>query len=563
MSQPRQKLKSWEVLLVVLSLLLLSGSAFVYLNHIPLRKYLFGINDGSSASGQQVGELSTSQGTVRRQTKTNAQFDLLNQKMELFLDDTVMTGPDSTARILLDDGGTLELSPNSMVRLNFDSKFSLTGVSRVPVIEILSGTVQAQAASQDIVVQKKNEPSRIVKATTTVAPPPRPKLAVRPTPQATVAQQAPRPVITPRALPALPVVPPSVPAVPAVPAVTPSVPAVSAPLAVLTPSPSPSPLAQISATPSVTPSAVPDASFELVQLQPRNGAKLTLPTGTRILELKQELKWKVVPDQPVQVIVTGKSQILKETVTAVEGLAGVSATLKAPGSYQWELLKPDGSAWPGDRKYQNSFTVSPDFQGIEILPPLVGGEAVISNQFEGRHLNDFDVMLRWKPYKNVKSYSIRISNSARKLLIEKNVDGEQYSFNKKRVYLEELYYVVTAKLKEGFVVHSKEEKFFFNFKSPRPTYPFSQATVSASAKAKGQQQAGVLFTWQKTNFTESYEFEIASDADFTSDIIRKVTPANFIVMKDLKPGRYFWRVFSVSNGLKSPAGTGFQITVTP
>ena len=206
--------------------------------------------------------------------------------------------------------------------------------------------------------------------------------------------------------------------------------------------------------------------------------------------------------------------------------------------------------------------MSPEIEAIKLLPPLIGGRDSNTNKYSGKLLQEFDVALRWEPYPGVRKYLITIFDKYKKMILKKSVDGSTYSFNKKKVYVGEIYYTVSGETTNGFKMHSPIRPFIFNFLSPELTNPLNQTSVKTAHIEKTG--VGVLFTWQKTNFTESYELELASDATFSNVIKRQGTTGNFLLISGIRPGQYWWRVRSIAVGeLKSTPGVPFKITVLP
>jgi hypothetical protein len=71
----------------------------------------------------------------------------------------------------------------------------------------------------------------------------------------------------------------------------------------------------------------------------------------------------------------------------------------------------------------------------------------------------------------------------------------------------------------------------------------------------------VLITWQKTNFTDFYELELAQDAAFAKIITKEKLRDNFYVYRSPVPGKYWWRVRGSSGTTMSPESAPLQFTV--
>ena len=72
----------------------------------------------------------------------------------------------------------------------------------------------------------------------------------------------------------------------------------------------------------------------------------------------------------------------------------------------------------------------------------------------------------------------------------------------------------------------------------------------------------ILLTWQKTNFTDFYQIEIARDAGFSSIFKRVDLKENFYVLKSPPSGTYYWRVRSSAKSAFSAPSEVYSLSVT-
>ena len=484
--------------------LLLVGSVGLYFSGFSLKSMLFGI---SSESGDKVGVVKSVSGKLKRQPKDSLEFLDASVDSDLYNEDTAMTGPDDHATIELFDGSSLEMDPGSLVRLSFEKVEGQAGIERRLLVDIVAGNVRGDVT--------------------------RPKLLLR-----KGGQTISRPV-----------------AAPATPGVEP----------VAVPSPDVSPVAEISPTPEPSPTPEGLKAEDLKLTQPKAGQVLTIPAGQKS-PLKQPFVFESPsrPSAEIQMVLKNAEgkEILQKTVTATDGRGGLLATFEKPGKYTLELRNPDGS--PIGEGSSTSFRVAPEFVGIDIEPPLVGGEIVDSNKFNGKRLQDFEVTLRWKPIDGVEQYRVTVKNKDGIEVLNQKVRGRSLVLAKGKVSTEAMTYQIRADLLSGYVATSKKENFLFNFASPAQTLPQDGAVVSLG-DPEVMKQNGIFFSWQRTTFTLAYEFEIALDPKF-ANVMKKITlkqQDNFLVFRNMKPRDYWWRVRAVSGDLKSPPGQGFKITVTP
>ena len=98
--------------------------------------------------------------------------------------------------------------------------------------------------------------------------------------------------------------------------------------------------------------------------------------------------------------------------------------------------------------------------------------------------------------------------------------------------------------KNGFKAISKEYPFSFEYLPPTLTSPEKNKTISLQS-FKGSQKK-IFFTWSKTNYAQSYEFQYSEDEDFGDIIITKKLKDNFFVLTNPQEGTFYWRVKSIA-----------------
>lgn len=508
-----------KVIGIIFLMALLFGVIGVYLSGGSLKSLLLGL---TSEEGEKVGVVKAVTGQLKRQPKDSLEFLEAQTNADLFNDDTVMTGPSDRSTIELFDGSVLELEPGSLIRLSFEKEAGVTGIQRRVLVDIVAGNVKGDMSRPKLVVRRGGKPV------------PKPTPFVTPTSESTPLPSA------------LPLPPPS-------PSPSPSP----------EPSPSPSPSPIPSPSPSPTPVGIKPSEIRITQ--PGAGQVFVLPIG-QTPPLKQALIFEAPTLPSVQVLMLLRNaqgkEVLRKTVKANKGRGGLLANFERPGNYQVELLNVNGKKI--GRGIQNAFSVRGEYEGLEIEPPLVGGEAVDSNKYSGKRLKEFDVVLRWKPIAGVEKYHVLVADRAGKVLVDETTAGSTYAFPKGKIYTDPITYQIRAEFPNGYAANSKKENFLFNFNPPTPTLPVDGQSISVS-DPEVIKQNGVLFSWQRTTFTESYEFEISADSEF-SKILKRVPVKqadNFLVFRNLKPATYWWRVRAISGAMKSTPSSGFKMTVTP
>jgi hypothetical protein len=475
------------------AILLFAGSFYLYVTDYPLRRLLFNIDD--EGHGHPVGRVSLLQGGLRRQFSGEAEFKGIDRDESLYDEDTLVTGPDSTATLVLDDGSTIELAPNTMVRLHFLTRLTLGGISRAASVDVVAGDIKNKGSDDTrLVVHKAARPIVVAKVIPVPKPPP--------------------PPIDPEQLIAV-------------------------------------------------------KKVDLIA--PRQGTQLALDKGTQVLEKPVSFTWHVTPpNRAVEVTLfklasrapgAPRTEVFRQVVADKDGQGTVDWKLSSPGYYEWQLRDSKGKPIPGARRSSALFWLDPDFEGIDPLEPLVGGEALSSSKLNGRQLKNFDITLRWKPFPGADKYriAIRTRPTDPRPVLEKTVAQPQYLFNKNKVYNGEIYYQIQSSLRSGFVAHSPVKPFVFSFLAPVPVTPLNHARISADELAN--EGDSVLITWQKTNFTDYYDLEIAKDPDFKAMAVKERLKENFYVFRSPPPARYYWRVRSSTQQVISPYSTAYDLEI--
>jgi hypothetical protein len=527
-------LRKWELVLVISGALLFVSSSVFYFGGISLRKYALGWEDDEVA--QPVGKLAGRKGSVRRQTQLQSDFDSIEGGSTLYNFDTLVTGPDSGATVQLDDGGTIDLGPSTMVKLAFERRLALGGISRAATVEVVTGRVTGQARSRKITLKSRVETVAVSSETRgamrAFVEPPKPILASLPPPA-----PSPRPV---------------------------------APLPASAPSPSPRSDPRPSPNPSPGPSPSPQpaqVSKVLVKVTaPAAGARLSVPPDAQAPEREVTLHWNARPvGARFEAVLrrTGENggEVFRKALEAQSASASVSTVIKAAGKYEWEL-RPAPGGGAEFKPVRVPFELLSQIQGIQTLDPLVGGKPMSSNEYTGDHLDNFDITFRWKEFAKARKYKIQLLSrpDSAKPIFEQAVEGLQYSFNKEKVYTGQIYYRIEAQLEGGFVARSEARPFMFNFLPPVPVSPADHAVLSK--KALETSNDSFLLTWQKTNFTDAYVVQFSRDPKFRQVLIERKLKENFFVLRQPAPGRYFWRVRSQSKSMSSPPTKYRELIVT-
>ena len=395
-----------------------------------------------------------------------------------------------------------------MIRLAFTPTFTLGGIVRSPQIDVVTGQVTANTKDRAVLIRSKGEMVTVKKNTkeTFQGPPAEVKVTPKPAPP-------PPPSPTPSPLP---------------------------PIVVAIPLPSASPEA-------------PSAQY-LAVIRPRDRTPISVAKGSQKAEAPVALEWKVKPENIEMFLkIFKKSNTEKDNKPLFEGpirsrrgLGQYLFKATEPGQYEWSIASSNEKIEPAKLRKNSSFTVLPRYQALSILEPLVGGKPLTTNMIRGKRIKQFKITLRWEPYPGVKKYKVNLLANAdsTQALQTREVSSPEYELNKDKVYSGRIFYKVDAELKSGFIVSADPEPFVFNFLPPLLVMPKAQESFSVAALRTKKSQ--VIFTWQKTNFTDAYLFQIASDPEFKTLLVSQKLPENFYVLKRLVPATYYWRVQAFS-----------------
>ena len=526
----RAKFGFFETFLIALMLLLFLLATALYITNIPILQYVLGWQ--IDVKQERVGDIGTLSGNGRRESLGDGEFLTLKPSSALYNYDTVVTGPNSSATIKLDNGGKIELGPDTMVRLEFDSRLSLNGISRDANVNIIAGNVSGENNGAGALFLKSRDgvvPLLLgSKKSIQVAQAP---LVKPPGLNAGNASS----IDTLKTAPVAPIV-----------------------AAVASPSPSPS-MVEAKVSPG-----------SLLIVYPKSNEVLAVTPGNQRPDVPITFKWKINPAAQVKAVVrrlTGvKSEgdsIFSEDIESPGGKGSAKIVAESPGNYEFEIRGSRDSG-DGKEKAKNAkvrFSIAARFIGIETETPLVGGTETGSNQLSEKLINDFNITLRWKPYPEAKGYHVRLAKSANspKAMLEKDVDDPEYSFNKDKVIAGRVYWTISAKLSNGFIPESKTQLFVFDFLPPTLMVPENNAQISRGDPRSNTNT--ILFTWRKTNFTESYDLEVAEDPKFTKTILNKRLKENFYILKNPVLGTFWWRVKSNAKDYSSPSSPPFSFNV--
>jgi len=540
MKQQGSRIKRWEWVLLTGASILSLGSLSALILDFPVRSLFMDLS--ITSEGRAIGVFREVPGLAKRQRNQDHEFLSVASQDTVFDLDSVVTGPQSGLVIELNDGGTLTLGPNTMVRLSFGSGLGLNGIFRSGLVEILegeasglltgAGALQLKSGSELIRVDVQSGQQK-VRA---------PKGSVR-------------------------------------------LPQVEAPVVV----PAPAPIALIPSLPELEGGdAIPDLreALRYAEVQaPRVRERLFLSDQDYsraegpALPLKFSWKTNLADGAGILQVQSADGVIsLSERVVSQEGRAHQTVLLKRPGRYRWSLVNPE-TGKPAlyqidqgkpELAAEGEFEVWPEVISIQPAPPRFGANSSSTSEYQGGALlRSFNLKLGWNALKQVRGYWLEGVPSNQRMGSGSAVFRRKVQTNEIQLSAQEFSalgsgFRIRAIEKEasGFVRVSRSQQIGFDFVPPTLTEPKANTKFSLS-KLTRQSNGALLLTWKKTHFTQSYELEIANDPEFKSRVLQRKLGDNFFLFKSKEPGKLYWRVRSLGESFDSTFSEARPVTLEP
>lgn len=528
MTTKHQRFDFLESSLILFGLALFTSSSYVFFSQVSLRKYVLGWENEISL--EKVGILDFTEGDVRRKSASQNLFDQLKKKGALYNYDTIVTGSESSAKLKLDDGSSIELGPKTMIKLAFETSVSLEGIKRATTINVVSGKVKGRANKAPVIIKSR-------KQTLTLSEKPESLQVSIPTPE----------LLLPKGKEIIeaPIVPP----------------------------PLENPLEEEikenlkEEQPVIAPLKEAKVETDLVILKPTHRQWYSVPKNSQVPQLKATVEWQVTPGgTPVQISLTRVSHpeqpILTETIESDLERNSYTTVIDRPGRYFWKVKTLEEESLTLSEA-EKEFRVAKTYEALKLNPPLIGGEKTRSNAYTGKLQENFEVSLNWEPYPKAREYIVKVykNQNMRDPSITKKLDSTSYTLNRGKVFSGQIFYKVLAPLSSGFLVTSPKKVFQFDFLPPALTFP--QSKIDLSRKKILKEKTGILFTWQKTSFTQSYHFELSKNPTFSGKVVKRSMKENFYMIRSLPVGTYWWRVRSIGHSIESPPAPANQLVISP
>jgi hypothetical protein len=288
-------------------------------------------------------------------------------------------------------------------------------------------------------------------------------------------------------------------------------------------------------------------------LSPRDQA--VFPIDGKELLARVTLEWKLPADflaiaknlrvEVQRLLPTNKREIVFQKALeagAPRTTGKVALGANRPGDYEWRVFVPET-----ELSATSHFRVDPEFEALILKDPLIGGRTATNNRYAGSLLKEFSIVVGWEPYAAIKpggKYTLRFYDQpkAGRVIYTTDTADTKFEINRGKVLRGRVYYDVSTQTAAGLVAKSKRGEISFLFDPPLLALPANGTAVSLQdVQARG---GTMLLTWQKTNFTERYELELATDPDFKSVALKHSSTENFFAVKASRPGTYYWRVRS-------------------
>lgn len=489
--------------LIGFAVLLITFALYLLASGVSLRSWLLGWQDESG--GVPVGEVARIDGEVRRKAADGLEFTKSTASETVYNYDTVITGAGSGTTLRMKDGSEIELGPKTMVRIFYEDTAGITGVKRLAGINVLSGEIKAKDPKASIKVVANGERLDLTKTPTVkVAAPTLEKIFQRPLPELEVLRKD---MTTPKVV--------STPKGPREPQVR-----------IITPMPNAQyrPVAQNFNPKQVIP-------FQWTQT-PKE-----VPTTVELYYLGLARTPGVEP-----------RLVLSKTVESGVESRKFNLIVDRPGVYEWRMNLP-ATELNKAKTLAQTFQVSRFVEMIDLQMPQLDAT---SSAFTGKHLDDFNVAFRWKPIPNAEGYTLKVyaDPALQRPIYEKEINSNVGEARNDNLIKGSQYFLVQAKLPNGYIATSRVGKIGFDFVPPVLAFPKDASQFQKAQLTKEKNQ--IVFTWRKTNFTEHYSFQISTSPRFDRVVYEVRPDGNFtVVKKDLPKGIYYWRVRSVGKTTSS------------
>jgi len=501
--------KKWEWSLIVFSLLLFLLSLALYISDVSLSSLIFGYEDFSKKV--EVGKLGELSVPAKRKTADSIQFKEVAAKGSLFNHDTIVTDVDK-ATIQLKDGSVIELAPNTMIRLSFESTLGFGGIQRMASLDVISGSVEGKTLVKTLKIKAGDKVFELGTEDT------KKPIMVAPPKQRLVLDMGTKniaPITDMRKDPWIESVEKSM-------------------------------SQHIAKTRAQTPAT---AAISLIYPEPN--AKLEPAKGMTKLSIPVQFKWTSNrSDLPTLLRlrkIDGKEKLLISSINNNKSkIKTYDFTIVEPGQYRWEVSVANEEFFTTAGIKSSVFSVNGDLDaGIVLDPPQTTDNAASSM-----------VKLTWSAASDVSEYTVGAYRDKNRVQViwKQKAKSNQVAFDLKTVFRgkidPQVFFDVSATTNTGFVLKSNIASVDFGFFNTEPVIPGHNEEISAQKLKKEDKR--MIFTWEKKNLATAYAFELSTDPQFKNMIRRVGTRENFVLLDPLQSGVYYWRIRVAIVGIWGP-----------
>lgn len=468
---------------VLLALVTAIGSQY----SSKLRYMLFGTGEDAFLS-QPVGAVTQISGRCERKARDEFSFEAMQSSQPLYVEDTIVSGTGSTCVLVLVGDMTVELGPDSLVRLS--RALVLPGADGTAALSLQKGAKVRKSDASELEALKfvlKSAPPLIPPAPRTSAPSIPKSISAVPTLVSTKSPARPAPrVFDPAAVPTILSKDTVVPPPPVVAEQVPTIPATARWKVDL----ASQPVALRGGRPVIDVKFAPPPAVAGEPPQPK----------AEFIELVQP---------------NGKVVSRKKAGSDARGKVDFEAP--APGVFRVRILGENGT-----KLAENSVTVPRDLTGLKLDAIKKVKPAPILN---------------WEKLPDAKTYRVVVEDAKTGKLIAdktglKNTALAFTGIQPSRTYR----YRVYAETNAGFRIASPTVPLEYEFSPAEIKWPAHDDQIKL---VKGKRQ---LISWNRTDRTQSYVLEIATEEGFQKVIFQKPAVLNFAELLVFRKGTYYARV---------------------
>jgi hypothetical protein len=558
MMSATRRFTALELILILLGTALTATSSYYYFSGIRL--FQLSTSLSRDTNPKSIGKITPLSGTLRVRSTNDADFKEVSKLTEVFNRDVIVTDSSNSALLTLEDGSEIKLEPRTMIQLEFASDLTFSGFDRPATVKVVQGSVQAKAKTRRIFLRDRSKTVNVERNSDS-------SLSTRQL-SLSEAKAFARSNLGSQDTKIL------------------------------------SDIQEIKEPESLTSKSIQEraldeakqrrASERVAQEKARlENERAEAETKTRLqkfnfkidgLKEKEVLQaqmidgvprvkedLKILSEFPVEnlkykiELKTGK-RILKESLKdLIHPVTLYSIELNSPGKYEIRIEPQRGDQPLKQKAKKIQFYVTQYVPLLEAKTPLVGGHEVMNNQYTGKLIDQSDITLRWNELGTKQLYRISIyrPDQLKKPVVVQEVSEPRYTLKQSKSLIGKLNYRVTSPLENGFIASSRMSTFEFKFLPPKlqePKNGMIRPYQETLGNSEGQIASQVL-TWEKTNFTESYEIQISTSDQFDINTQVFESEQNFLAVPLKSRGTYVWRVRSIGKNLKSPFSSPYRFTM--